>query len=220
MSKKNELGKFYPKRIKAVLNGETPVIKVGYQPKQISDEYVGEFIDRDGKSYPKFKNKDGKVYVKKGNTKIDLRVFEKEVVNCPLFCPVCGKPMKTKSDEKMWRLRGKCLQCVVKEEHKIRLSGYWNLYERIKINQNKVAFLNQILDEINEYLTNGIKKEIQFINENGKIEKWNNEAYSKTVEFLEKEKKEVIENLQKLNKQLEKDLTKWNNTKISKEVEL
>ena len=54
----------------------------------------------------------------------------------PWFCPKCKKVMKSKADDKMWRLFGHCLECQVEFEHELRTSGKYEDWENKKILEN------------------------------------------------------------------------------------
>ena len=62
----------------------------------------------------------------------DLTKIMKEV-RMPLFCPNCGKVMKKRLDDKMWRLFGHCFDCQVEIENKLRITGEYETWEKKKI---------------------------------------------------------------------------------------
>ena len=49
--------------------------------------------------------------------------------------------MPKKIDQKMKRIHGMCFDCVVDMEHKIRLEGKWDEYEKRKVKENALAWL-------------------------------------------------------------------------------
>ena len=69
----------------------------------------------------------------------------------PLFCPSCGKVMKKRLDDKMWNLYGHCFDCQIKFEHKLRLEGKYEEWEKNKVRENKISFLKEQIQAIEEW---------------------------------------------------------------------
>jgi len=117
----------------------------------------------------------------------------------PLMCPSCGNIMKKRLDKKMWAIHGKCLDCVVKMESKMRANGTYEAYEQEMMEKNMIAYLQDKEQEATEYIA-GLDK-ISFLqNSNGDIETWDidpkqiEEVKLKYMEHL----KEVREHLKKI----------------------
>ena len=72
-------------------------------------------------------------------------------VRMPWFCPECDSVMKQKLDDKMWRLFGHCFDCQVKIENKLRIEGKYEEWAEEKIRQNKISFLKDSIQKINEF---------------------------------------------------------------------
>jgi len=96
-------------------------------------------------------------------------------VRMPLFCPNCGKVMKKRLDDKMWRLFGHCFDCQVEIENKLRITGEYETWEKKKILENKKSYLKDLKQSI-----------VEFEQTEGKAEFFNNVGV-RTPE-LEKEK--------------------------------
>ena len=63
-----------------------------------------------------------------------------------------------------------CLDCVVELEHRLRIEGTWDEYERNKMKENALSWLaeaerdkNLIADELSK---------VEFVNSFGDVEKW------------------------------------------------
>tara|TARA_B100001778_G_scaffold203495_1_gene168090 strand:- start:1143 stop:1673 length:531 start_codon:yes stop_codon:yes gene_type:complete len=69
----------------------------------------------------------------------------------PLFCKSCKKVMNKKLDDKMWNLYGHCFDCQVKFEHKLRLEGKYEEWENQKILKNKISFIKEQIQAIEEW---------------------------------------------------------------------
>ena len=72
-------------------------------------------------------------------------------VRMPLFCKECSKVMKKRLDDKMWRLYGHCFDCQIKIENKLRIEGKYEEWEKEKIKQNKIAFIKDQMQTIEEW---------------------------------------------------------------------
>lgn len=89
----------------------------------------------------------------------------------PWFCPKCGNTMNGKADDRMWLLRGKCSNCVIKEETQMRIDGTWPRYEKEKILSNQIAYLKDKIAEVSDVQRTISDPENHFAD--GTFEKWN-----------------------------------------------
>ena len=124
-------------------------------------------------------------------------------VRMPWFCPECDSVMKQKLDDKMWRLFGHCFDCQVKIENKLRIECKYEEWAEEKIRQNKISFLKDSIQKINEFRN---QKAPEFYNQVGvnypelEKEKWDVdmtqvnamadealEEYTKVLNELEKQ---------------------------------
>jgi hypothetical protein len=92
----------------------------------------------------------------------------------PWWCPRCNKPMNHRFDIKFWRIRGHCMDCVIKDETEIRRQGKWEEYERKVMLRNYIAEVTDKIAELQHYQDTVSKPE--FINADETkilmIEKW------------------------------------------------
>jgi hypothetical protein len=133
------------RKINEVLKKDDTKIVVGWRPS-FSDKVEGDtWEDNNGKQWIM---KNG---IKQTVTKLDF-------AKTPWFCPECNRAMGHRFDSKFWRIRGMCMDCVIKKETKIKADGKWKEYEEGIIRANYVSNL-------------------QFINSDGEqilnIEQWN-----------------------------------------------
>lgn len=135
-----------------------------------------------------------------------FKPYEKPVIikvpKMPETCPECGKSSRHHLHIKFLKLRNKCFDCVLKEEHEIRLSGEWEEYENWVMGENKLAYFRDIKDEIDDYLNNGLKKVHQYVDANGSIEEWTNPNFEKDKIFIEDKRKELDEFLKNLEEEV------------------
>ena len=114
----------------------------------------------------------GKVWTIKDGIKCNKTKFSSMRKECsvPLFCPSCNIIMNHHLDEKFWGLRGKCFDCVIKEDTKLMAEGKFDDYSDKKIKENILTYLGQSEAEILDYINNIDAK--QYITENGDVEDW------------------------------------------------
>jgi hypothetical protein len=120
----------------------------------------------------------------------------KKFPNCKEGCESYLDPGQ--ADLKMNAYHGMCLNCVVEMEHKLKMEGKYEEYEKKKMLANAEAWLKKAEFE-KDILKGSI--EAQFINEDGSIEKWGglnkDEVIDKIERGFEKFKTEYIGKLRK-----------------------
>lgn len=140
------------------------------------------------------------------------------VPKMPVVCPQCGKSSNHHLDHKFMRTREKCFDCIIKEENEIRLAGLWDEYEKWKILENQLAWLKDVRDETDDYLRNNLKEELQFIREDGQIEKWNNPNFERDRIFITDKYKEVLKAIEKIESELAPLREKFNYNEPMKKI--
>ena len=117
----------------------------------------------------------------------------------PMFCPKCDVIMKKRLDRKFWNMYGHCFDCQIKIENKMRIDGTYEAWEKEKIKQNKISFIKEQIQAIEEW-------------RNTKAPTWFNNVGVNTPELeeekwdidVEKIKQEANDALEKYNEALEK----------------
>ena len=139
--------------------GKSAELQVGYTAKK-EDHKEGDIWEENGKQWT---IKDG---IKQTATKLD-RVKKEAIM--PLFCPNCGSLMKKRNDAKMYKIHKKCFDCVIEMEHKLRIEGKYEKYEKNIVANNAENYLDDLetflLEKINESNT-------QYVSERGEVERW------------------------------------------------
>ena len=139
--------------------GKSAELQVGYTTKK-EDHKEGDIWEENGKQWT---IKDG---IKQTATKLD-RVKKEAIM--PLFCPNCGSLMKKRLDTKMYKIHKTCFDCVIEMEHKLKIEGKYEEYEKNMVANNADNYLDDLetflLEKINESNT-------QFVSERGEIERW------------------------------------------------
>ena len=178
MSKK-KMGYIYPKKIKSILQGNSPILQVGWEGTKEKKE-GNIIIDNQGREWE----------IKNGYR---IRVTKLDGARIPLFCPKCDRLMKTENDTNIFIKFGFCFNCLVERDTKMMANGtFWD-YEKKYLKKKKNDFLAEAKQEIEEYLEN-LSDEINYIDVDGSIEKWRGDS-TKLREFLEKELKEINKEL-------------------------
>ena len=165
--------------------GESAEVQVGYTTKKV-DHKEGDVWTEGGKDWT---IKDG---IKQTATKLDK--VKKEAI-LPLFCPSCGGIMKKRNDVKMYNIHKKCFDCVIDMEHKLKIEGKYEEYERNTLANNAEDYTN----DLELYLLEALNtSNDQFVSERGEVERWkgglDKEKVTKELkEFFDDHKKSIKE---------------------------
>lgn len=165
--------------------GESAEVQIGYTTKKV-DHKEGDVWTEGGKDWT---IKDG---IKQTATKLDK--VKKEAI-LPLFCPSCGGIMKKRNDVKMYNIHKKCFDCVIDMEHKLKIEGKYEEYERNTLANNAEDYTN----DLELYLLEALNaSNDQFVSERGEVERWkgglDKEKVTKELkEFFDDHKKSIKE---------------------------
>lgn len=164
---------------------------VGFdEQKEFVKREVGEqWTDNDGNIWEQKKG-----YKVKLGKLSELRDSLKDFPNCKEGCTSHMNP--TRNDLKMKVIHGMCLDCVIEMEHKLKMEGKYEEYERSKILENAKAWLKQAELEKD---TIKLAMQARFVNEDGSLEEWDGMSWSEMEEKIENEFRTFRENfIQKL----------------------
>jgi hypothetical protein len=161
---------------------ETPIRNVG---DRWTDEDGNDWEQKDGYSI-----KLGKEWQR------ELHTYLNEFPNCQKEVCDCAFPKRL--DEKMKAIHGMCFDCVVKMEHKIRIENRWEEYEKEKMKQNALAWLEEAQRD-KDLIAEELSK-LSFVNGFGDVEKWDTgktkeELLQKIEEEFEKFRQDFIAKL-------------------------
>ena len=176
-------------------------ITVGYDGVNKDESVVRQIGD-------KWFDSDGNEWEQKNGYKVKLgKEWQQELheylntfPNCPKETCTCGMPKKI--DQKMKKIHGMCFDCVIDMEHKIRLEGKWDEYEKTKVKQNALAWLKEA-EKDKDAIASELSR-MEFTNDFGDNEKWKT-PFNKE-EMLEKIENEFAEFRKNFIEQLERDL--------------
>lgn len=175
------------RKLNEVLKKTDEKIVVGWRPGLTPARQENEvWTDMDGREWT----------VKNG---IKQNVTKLDGAKTPWFCPHCEKAMNHRFDIKFWRIRGKCMECVVKDESQIRRNGEWETYEKKKLQENYIASLKNEIGQLQEYYNTVSSPEFIYADDTKilMIEKWNVDI-DKIKEELQKDITELQTHLETL----------------------
>lgn len=166
-------------------SGESSELQVGYTKSQ-EQHKEGDIWEEKGK---KWIIKDG---IKQTYTKLDE---VKKAAILPLFCPCCSNLMKKRNDVKMYNIHKMCFDCVIKMEHKLKIEGKYEQYERDMLANNAEDYINDLESYLLEALNSSND---QFVSEKGEVERWKGGLDKEKVteelkEFFNEHKKDIKE---------------------------
>ena len=157
--------------VKQLLKGEhvsQTSVQVGYNG-EVEEKVTRKIGDR-------WKDADGNEWEQKEGYSIklgkewqqELHTYLNSFPNCPKETCTCTLPKRM--DDKMKKIHGMCFDCVIDMEHKIRLEGKWDEYEKQKMKENALAWLEEA--ERDKNLIAEELSKLEFANSFGDSEKW------------------------------------------------
>ena len=202
------------KIIDTVFGREDSTQKVhGYEGEVETKRKVGEiWTDKEGK---KWEQKEGyKISVSQLD---DVRAYLEKLNTCS--AEDCNTIQYGQADKKLIRKTGLCSNCLAKMETKLRVDGTYPFYVDYKITRNQLAYVKDLRMRFEDALA-GLSKTLEFVNEDGRIEKWNYDTdIDKVKEDLQKDidgATEAIEALLERKAALEDKLRELNHSELIK----
>ncbi len=167
--------------VRDYLKGERPITIVGYEAPAEQKHAVGEkWTDVQGREWEQKEN--GPVRVTKVIDIVRAELDDR--------CSDCGCEIRwgSRHDRKFFHKTGKCFDCLIAEETKLRLRGQYKLYEERKLLQNQLAYLTDVRAKLREaYDFTKDHKELTYVNSNGFVERWENDARDDLLISLKKD---------------------------------
>jgi hypothetical protein len=137
----------------------------GYEKEADKKREIGEkWVDSEGVEW---EQKDG---FRTNLTKMDkVREYLQKVSKCS--SSECKTIKYSIADKKAIVKTTLCIDCLAKQETKLRVDGTWPFYEDYKITLNKLGYVRDLKAQYEEALE-GIKQQVEMVNENGTISNW------------------------------------------------
>tara|TARA_Y100000361_G_scaffold134794_1_gene134156 strand:- start:368 stop:988 length:621 start_codon:yes stop_codon:yes gene_type:complete len=152
------------------------------------------------KTGEEYKDRNGTTWIRNDEGQIEQKNSFLGKFTMPMFCPTegCGKIMKGKADEKMWTYHGKCINCVAKEETKMRINGTFSEYQEKKVQANVKAWITDMENLLVDWNKDQAQEKVQYImNSSGEMETWDTKGKQN------KDKTKLEEVLQEVKTKLE-----------------
>ena len=108
----------------------------------------------------------------------------------------CKTIKKTDNDIRFIQNGGFCMNCTAERETVLRVEGLFVPYQNYKIWTKMIVYGKQKLDELKHSLSE-VKKEYEYVNEDGTVEKW------KLPKSVDEVKSEIQERIDIGNKEIE-----------------
>lgn len=163
--------------LKNYVSGERPFVQVGYMPPTIDEKH------KEGEIW---KDETGKEWIQTTGGKISKTLYDTREATRQI-CSTCKKDIYwagNRYDEKFFNKTGKCYDCVIEEETQMKIDGTFDTYEKIKVIQNQYSFLKELKLKIEESIAWSENKDnkLEYMNEDGTIEKWTDTSRNKFIE--------------------------------------
>ena len=168
--------------LQSILHGETPERRI--------------FVANEDLEFKKKLNKEKEEEKKR----IDEKFEATKEARVPWFCPECTRIMKKRLDDRMWYLYGHCFDCQVRVENKLRIEGTYDEWAEKKIIANKLAWLKDQKQSIEEFKKQDKVEFWQQVRPDGySVDK---EKWQLDVKQIEEQADEALEYLQKIEDSL------------------
>ena len=168
--------------LQSILHGETPEIRI--------------FVAKEDLEFKKKLRREKEEEKKR----IDEKFEATKEARVPWFCPECTRVMKKRLDDRMWYLYGHCFDCQVRVENKMRIEGTYDEWAEKKIIANKLAWLKDQKQSIEEFKKQDKVEFWQQVRPDGySVDK---EKWQMDVKQIEEQADEALEYLQKIEDSL------------------
>jgi len=182
--------------VRGYLAGERPFIQVGWD-SNLENRKEGET----------WEDSSGRCWIKKNGYKKRVNKLGKVSSDSTrLLCSVCKRDMKwgNNLDDKIFPKTGRCYDCNIDYETKLKVDGEFRKYELEKVfkaQKGKVEdFRAKIIESIN-FLENSTD-DIVYLNEDGSKEVWKDTTRESVLEEAKNDLKECDLALERINKSL------------------
>jgi hypothetical protein len=185
----------------------------GYEKEADKTREVGEtWVDVDGKEW---EQKEGyKITVSQMD---EVRQYLDKLNNCQF--KDCDTIKYSNADKKIIRKTGMCVTCLRKFEQGLKNDGTYPFYEDYKITNNQLSYVIDLKAQFEEGLR-AVSQTMEFINEDGTIQKWHYDIdIDKVKEDLQNDingATEAIEALLERKTALEDKLREMNHSELIK----
>jgi hypothetical protein len=147
--------------------------------------------------------------VKAERERVNERMDVLKEARTPWFCPECNKIMKSRLDDKMYRLYNQCFDCQVKFENKLRIEGKYEEWEEQKVLNNQLSYIRDQIESIEDWKKEASKPLEVFDQVGVKDIELQTEKWSQNTEKVEEMSNEALEGLNKIKEEVEEKLNSF-----------
>ena len=144
--------------------------------------------------------------VKAERERVNDRMGALKEARIPWFCPECDKIMKSRLDDKMYRLYNQCFDCQVKFENKLRIEGKYEKWEDKKVLNNQLSYIRDQIESIEDWKDETDSSPTIFNQVGVKDVELVQEKWSNNRETIDKMSEEALEGLNKIKEEVEEKL--------------
>ena len=127
----------------------------------------------------------------------------------PWFCPECDKVMKSRLDDKMYRLHKHCFDCQVKFENNLRIEGKYEEWEEQKVLNNQLSYIKDQIQSVEDWKDETENSPTIFNQVGVKDVELVQEKWTQNTEQIEKMSEEALEGLNKIKEEVEEKLNSF-----------
>jgi len=171
-----------------ILRGETPEKRI--------------FVSFEDPKEKKEREKQIKEERKRSNERIEALKEAK----MPWFCPECDKVMKSRLDDKMYRLYNHCFDCQIKFENKLRIEDKYEDWEQKKVLNNQLSYIKDQIQSVEDWKAETESSPTIFNQVGVKDIELVQEKWSNNRETIDKMSEEALEGLNKIKEEVEEKL--------------
>jgi hypothetical protein len=152
--------------IRDYVNGDRPFVQMGY---------TDDVNNSERKEGDEWQDSQGRKWIWKNGTK--RRVPKKATFIVEQRCKQCNVDVRWGNylDDQVWPKTQLCYDCFTKNETQMKIDGTWEYFDKARDLRNERSVLIEHKKKFNETLTwcqEHEGKPVEFINEDGSIEKW------------------------------------------------
>jgi hypothetical protein len=178
-------------------DGNRPFTQIGYDPR-LEDSNRNDGDEWEDSSGTRWKKENG---YRKRISKHSKIIIEKR-------CKNCNKDTRWGNylDDRVWGKSGLCYNCHVDRETKMKIAGIYEDFDRLRDLRNIKSYLldtKQKLEEARDFCKKHQGEDVQFMEEDGSIEKWEGiEDYTSILKNIELDLKTLNSRLESIDDEI------------------
>lgn len=162
--------------------------------------------ERERKVGDRWEDADGKLWEKTSYGKKSIPKVLTALKESNPTCICCGKEIQYTNhhDVTSYRIEKNCFDCQIELDTKRKLNGTFDKHQSLFVLRKQRDYIVDTLTYLNEIKEQAQKDSLDFVNEDGTLERWGNIDSSKILDDIQKEINEGTEKLEEVTGELEK----------------